>query len=114
MSGRVVLHYKVTDRLGSGGMGEVYRAEDTRLGRPVALKFLLASYQYDPERRARFLREARAASSLSSPNIAAIYDIGEHEGSSFIVMEYVEGELLSAKLRRGPLAIPEALDIATQ
>jgi serine/threonine protein kinase/tetratricopeptide (TPR) repeat protein len=114
MAQRSVLHYRLGERLGTGGMGEVYRADDTRLGRPVALKFLPASYQYDPERRARFLREARAASALSSPNIAAIYDIGEHEGSSFIVMEYVEGELLSAKLRRGPLAIPEALDIGTQ
>src|SRR5215467_9363079 len=114
MAQRTVLHYRLGERLGGGGMGEVYRADDTRLGRPVALKFLPASYQYDPERRARFLREARAASALSSPNIAAIYDIGEHDGSSFIVMEYVEGELLTAKLRRGPLAVPEALDIATQ
>jgi serine/threonine protein kinase/tetratricopeptide (TPR) repeat protein len=114
MAQRSILHYRLGERLGGGGMGEVFRADDTRLGRPVALKFLPASYQYDPERRARFLREARAASALSSPNIAAIYDIGEHEGSSFIVMEYVEGELLSAKVRRGPLAIPQALDIATQ
>jgi len=80
----------------------------------VALKFLPASYQYDPERRARFLREARAASALTSPNIAAIYDIGDHDGSSFIVMEYVEGVVLSDRLRQGPLAIPQALDVATQ
>src|SRR5919205_1179809 len=103
MDGKIVQHYKISDRLGAGGMGEVYRAEDTRLGRQVALKFLPASYQYDPDRRERFFKEARAASALRSPYIAAIYDIGEHEGSSFIVMEYCQGELLSQKLARGPL-----------
>jgi tetratricopeptide (TPR) repeat protein len=95
-------------------MGEVYLAEDTRLGRQVALKFLPASYQYDAERRDRFYREASTASSLRSPYIAAIYDIGEHEGSAFIVMEYVEGKLLSSLLERGPLAVGEAIDIAMQ
>lgn len=95
-------------------MGEVYLAEDTRLGRQVAIKFLPASYQYDPERRTRFLAEARATSALRSPHIAAIFDIGEHEGSMYIVMEYVEGELLSEKLKRGPLPIREAVDIAAQ
>jgi non-specific serine/threonine protein kinase len=114
MTGKNVLHYRVTDRLGAGGMGEVYRAEDTRLGRQVALKFLPASYQYDPDRRARFFREARAASALRSPYVAAIYDIGEHEGAAFIAMEFVEGELLSAKLERGPLPIVDAVDIAMQ
>src|SRR5918999_6332580 len=100
MTGNIVLHYKIGERLGAGGMGEVYRAEDTRLGRQVALKFLPSSYQYDPDRRERFYREARAASALRSPNIAAIFDIGEHEGSSFIVMEYVAGETISRKLER--------------
>ncbi len=114
MTGKIVLHYKIANRLGAGGMGEVYRAEDTRLGRPVALKFLPASYQYDPDRRARFFREARAASALRSPYVAAIYDIGEHEGAAFIAMEFVEGELLSAKLERGPLPIIDAVDIAMQ
>ncbi len=109
-----ISHYRILDKLGAGGMGEVYLAEDTRLGRKVALKFLPASYQYDPDRRARFLKEARAASALRSPNIAAIYDIGEHEDSLFIVMEYVEGELLSHKLARGPLSVREAIEIATQ
>src|SRR5262249_60976532 len=113
MPDRTILHYRLGERLGSGGMGEVYRADDTRLGRPVALKFLPASYQYDPERRARFLREARAASALTSPNIAAIYDIGEHDGSSFIVMEYVEGVVLSDRLRQGPPRIPQAPASAT-
>jgi serine/threonine protein kinase/Flp pilus assembly protein TadD len=114
MTGKIVLHYRIGERLGAGGMGEVYIAEDTRLGRSVALKFLPSSYQYDPDRRERFIKEARTASSLRSPYIATIYDIGEHEGAAFIVMEYVEGELLSAKIERGPLAVCEAIDIAMQ
>ncbi|MGH9824162.1 MAG: protein kinase domain-containing protein, partial [Blastocatellia bacterium] len=108
------LHYRIEERLGAGGMGEVYRAFDTRLGRDVALKFLPASYQYDPDRKARFFREARAASALRSPNIAAIYDIGEFDGSSFLVMEYVQGEVLSNRLRRGPLSTVDALTIGIQ
>ena len=114
MDGRLVQHYKITERLGAGGMGEVFRAEDTRLGRKVALKFLPASYQYDDERRERFYKEARAASALRSPHIAAIYDIGEHDGANFIVMELVEGDLLSRKIARGPLPVCDAIDIAMQ
>src|SRR6185503_7886323 len=114
MTGRTVHHYRVAEMLGAGGMGEVYRAEDTRLGRNVALKFLPASYQYDADRRERFFREARAASALRSPNIAAIYDIGEYEDTAYIVMEYVEGQLLSRKLESGPLPVVEALDIGMQ
>ncbi|MEN3331800.1 MAG: eukaryotic-like serine/threonine-protein kinase, partial [Blastocatellia bacterium] len=114
MTGKIMLHYKIADRLGAGGMGEVYRAEDTRLGRQVALKFLPASYQYDPDRRARFFREARAATAMRSPYVAAIYDIGEYDGAAFIAMEFVEGELLSVKLERGPLPIVDAIDIAMQ
>jgi serine/threonine protein kinase len=110
----IISHYRIVKELGSGGMGEVYLAEDTRLGRQVAIKVLPASYQYDPERRTKFLAEARATSALRSPHIAAIYDIGEHEGSMYIVMEYVEGELLSEKLKRGPIAIREAIDFASQ
>jgi non-specific serine/threonine protein kinase len=114
MIGKTVLHYTIGERLGGGGMGEVFRAEDTRLGRQVALKFLPASYQYDPDRRERFFTEARAASALRSPYIAAIYDIGEYEGSSFIVMELVEGELLSRMLERGPIPVLDAIGIAMQ
>jgi serine/threonine protein kinase/Flp pilus assembly protein TadD len=114
MTGKTVLHYTIGERLGGGGMGEVFRAEDTRLGRQVALKFLPASYQYDPDRRERFFTEARAASALRSPYIAAIYDIGEYEGSNFIVMELVEGELLSRMLERGPIPVLDAIGIAMQ
>src|SRR5215510_15907053 len=114
MIGSTLLHYKISERLGGGGMGEVYRAEDTKLGRSVALKFLPASYQYDPDRRERFFKEARAASALRSPYTAAIYDIGEYEGSSFLVMEFVVGETLSTKLERGPVPIFKAIDTAMQ
>jgi len=110
----IISHYRVVRELGAGGMGEVYLAEDTRLGRQVAIKVLPASYQYDPERRTKFLAEARATSALRSPHIAAIYDIGEHEGSMYIVMEYVEGELLSERIKRGPLVIRDAIDFAAQ
>src|SRR6516164_1426297 len=103
MIGKTVLHYKVEARLGQGGMGEVYRAQDTRLGREVALKFLPASYHYDLDRRSRFFQEARVLSSLQSPNIAAIYDIGEFEDTSFIVMELVRGDTVASRLHRGPL-----------
>jgi serine/threonine protein kinase/tetratricopeptide (TPR) repeat protein len=114
MIGDSIAHYKVLEKLGAGGMGEVYLVEDTRLGRRVALKLLPASFQYDAERRERFLREARAASLLRSPNVAAIYDIGEGDGALFIAMEYVEGELLSNQLEFGPLDLYQAIDIATQ
>ena len=114
ITGQTIHHYKITDSLGAGGMGEVYRAEDTRLGRPVALKFLPASFQYDPDRRDRFFKEARAASALRSPHITAIYDIGEYEGANYIVMEYVEGVTLSARLQSGPLPLGEVIDIVMQ
>jgi serine/threonine protein kinase/Flp pilus assembly protein TadD len=114
LSGKILLHYRVGQRLGVGGMGEVYLAEDTRLGRQVALKFLAPAAQRDQESRARLVREARAASLLRSPNIAVTYDLLEHEGSLFIAMEYVEGELLSDRIARGPVPIREALDIASQ
>jgi eukaryotic-like serine/threonine-protein kinase len=112
--GTTVQHYRIVDRLGAGGMGEVYRADDLRLGRPVALKFLPASLKSDAESRARLLNEARAASLLRSPNIAVTYDIGEYDGADFIVMEFVEGELLSARTAHGPLPVREAVEAGIQ
>jgi non-specific serine/threonine protein kinase len=114
MIGRTVLHYRVEERLGAGGMGEVYRARDLRLHRDVALKFLPASRQADPESRARLLAEARAAAALRSPHVAAIFDIEEHEGVLFIVMEYVRGEPLSRWTARGRLSVTDAVSIAMQ
>jgi serine/threonine protein kinase/tetratricopeptide (TPR) repeat protein len=114
LTGKLVLHYRVGRRLGSGGMGEVYMAEDTRLGRQVALKFLAPSVQRDAESRGRLVREARAASLLRSPNIAVTYDLVEHGESLFIAMEYVEGELLSNRIAKGPLPLKEAVDVAQQ
>ena len=112
--GSHLLHYHVLSRLGAGGMGDVFLAEDTRLGRQVALKFLVSSDSADTEGRARLVREAQAASMLRSPHIAVTYDLVEHGTDLFIAMEYVEGELLSARLARGTLAVPEALEIAMQ
>lgn len=114
LTGKLILHYRVAERLGSGGMGEVYLAEDTRLGRQVALKFLAPAVQRDDESRARLVREARAASLLRSPNIAVTYDLVEHGDALFIAMEYVAGEVLSSRLRRGPLPLKDAVDIAQQ
>jgi len=113
LAGQQLAQYRIGERLGAGGMGEVYRAEDTRLGRDVAVKVLHAGPTC-PDERARLFREARAASVLRSSNIATIYDLGEHGDRPFIVMELVAGEALSARLTRGPLAIPEAVSIAAQ
>jgi serine/threonine protein kinase/Tfp pilus assembly protein PilF len=112
--GTTIQHYRVGERLGAGGMGEVYLAEDVRLGRPVALKFLPPALKADPDSRARLLNEARAASLLRSPNIAVTYDIGEYAGTDFIVMEYVEGELLSKRVAGGPLPIREVVEVGVQ
>jgi len=112
--GTTVQHYRIGELLGSGGMGEVYRAEDVRLGRAVALKFLPAALKADPDSRARLLNEARAASLLRSPNIAVTFDIGEFGGADYIVMEYVEGELLSARVASGPLPVREVVEVGMQ
>ena len=114
MIGQSISHYRVLEKIGEGGMGEVYLAEDARLARRVAIKFLPSSYQYDPDRRARFLKEARAASALRSPHIATVYDMGEHDGAMYIVMEYVEGEALSRRIERVPVPLVEALEIGLQ
>ena len=112
--GTIVQHYEIGDRLGSGGMGDVYRARDTRLGRPVALKFISPDHDQDPDRRERLLKEAQAAALLRSPAVATTYDIGEDNGTLFIVMELVEGEALADRLRRGPLSIRQTVGMTLQ
>ncbi|MCI0415957.1 protein kinase [bacterium] len=114
MIGSLVSHYRIIKKIGSGGMGEVYLAEDTKLDRIVALKILLPGMASQKERMARFVQEARAASSLDHPNLATVYEIGDAEGTRFIAMQYVEGQTLSDKLRQGPLPISEVIDIALQ
>ncbi|HYT75570.1 MAG TPA: serine/threonine-protein kinase, partial [Vicinamibacterales bacterium] len=106
--------YEIVGPLGAGGMGEVYRARDTRLDRTVAIKVLPSSLAADPHFRDRFDREARALSGLDHPHICALYDVGVHAGTSFIVMPLLEGESLAARLERGPLALNEALVLASQ
>ena len=114
MNGKLISHYRLVAELGAGGMGIVYRAEDTKLGRTVALKFITPQGGEGAEERARFIQEARAAASLSHPNICTIYEIDEAEGKLFFAMELVEGESLEARVARGPLKIDEALDVAIQ
>src|SRR5438128_473726 len=104
--------FEVLSIVGRGGMGEVYRARDTRLKREVAIKILPDEFSRDPERVARFQREAEVLASLNNPNIAAIYDLQEAEGSRFLVLELVEGETLADRIQRGPIPVNEALNIA--
>ena len=111
--GRSVSHYQVLSLLGAGGMGEVYLARDSRLGRTVALKILPSELATDPERMQRFAIEAKAASALNHPNVATIYDVGESDGIHFIVMEHVEGETIAVRIGR-PLTPSEVVDIAVQ
>lgn len=106
--------YRIQNPLGKGGMGEVYRAEDTRLGRAVAIKVLSASLSQDGQFRERFAREARAISSLSHPNLCALYDVGSQDGVDFIVMEYLEGETLAGRMKKGPLAVEQVLRYGTE
>ena len=115
MIGKTVSHYRIMEQIGTGGMGVVYRAEDTRLQRTVALKFLPADLTRDPDARSRFQVEARAASALDHQNICTIYDVGEtDEGRMYISMAYCEGETLKAKIARGPLPVDEVRNIARQ
>src|SRR5262247_3140955 len=106
--------YEIVAPLGAGGMGEVYRARDTKLGRDVALKILPESFALDADRMARFQREAQFLASLNHPNIAAIHHIEESNGVSALVMELVEGETLADRIARGPIPLDEALPIVGQ
>jgi serine/threonine-protein kinase len=113
--GKTVSHYNILEKIGGGGMGIVYRAQDTRLSRTAAVKFLPPELTTDPVAKARFIHEARAASSLDHPNICTIYDLGEtDEGEVFIVMACYEGETLRRKIERGPLPVAEATGLALQ
>src|SRR5512141_409346 len=114
MIGERIKQYEITARLGAGGMGEVYLATDTKLGRQVALKFLPREFATDPDRRKRLELEARSASSLDHPNILTIYDIDEFEGRPFIAMAYVEGSTLKEKMTGGRLPLDEAIRYAIQ
>ena len=115
MIGKIISHYKILEKLGGGGMGVVYKAQDTKLDRTVALKFLPAHLLADKEAEQRFNSEAKAASSFDHPNICTIYDIGKtDDDQSFIVMAYYKGETLKKKIERGPFKIEEAIDIVSQ
>src|ERR1051325_3726613 len=114
MTGKRVSHYDVGRPLGSGGMGVVYEAEDTRLGRHVALKFLPADLSRDPQALERFQREARAASALNHPNICTVFAIEQHEGEHFIVMELLEGESLAALMARQRIDMGPLIDLGLQ
>ena len=114
MIGKTILHYKILEKIGEGGMGVVHKAEDTKLKRIVALKFLPAQLSGDPQARTRFVQEAQSAAALDHPNICTIYEINEAEGQTYIAMAYIKGQSLKDKVLSGPLDIPEAVTIAVQ
>ena len=115
MIGKVVSHYKILERLGGGGMGVVYQAQDLKLDRLVALKFLPPHLTCDPEAKQRFIHEAKAASALQHDNICTIHDIDEStDGQLFLCMDFYDGETIKKKIERGPLPVEEAIGLAIQ
>ncbi|HKP68117.1 MAG TPA: serine/threonine-protein kinase, partial [Pyrinomonadaceae bacterium] len=112
--GNSISYYRIVSKLGKGGMGEVYLAEDTRLERRVALKILLAEVANDETRVRRFVQEAKAASALNHPNILTVHEIGSADGSQFIVTEYIKGLTLRDRLSEGSLSLRETLDVTMQ
>ena len=114
MIGQTISHYKILEKLGEGGMGAVYLAEDLNLGRQVAIKFLSPERAADPEFRKRFVHEARAQAMLSHSNIATFHEVGEEKNTAFLVMEYIEGRSLSDLAKQEKLSISEILEIAIQ
>src|SRR5881394_4412690 len=114
MIGTKLGHYEITAHLGSGGMGDVYQATDSKLGRSVAIKLLPEEFTHDTDRATRFEREARVLASLNHPNIATIYGVEESGGRKFLVMELVGGETLAERINRSPISVEETLGIAVQ
>ena len=114
MIGKSLAHYMITSLIGKGGMGEVYRAKDQKLGRDVAIKVLPPEFAQDTDRVNRFQREAKLLASLNFPNIAAIHGLEESDGTHFLVLELIEGDTLAERIRKGPIPVEESLKLALQ